>query len=506
MSKLDIDIIFNGLSPEWMKILYSGQARALFDELVNKFNDIDLDNTTPKQDNWFEAFRLCPYDSVCAVIIGEDPYPQPDVAHGLSFSYLGYPAPKSLKNIHKCLINSKCAKAEQLLNGNLSNWAKQGILMLNTALTTIIGISASHINIWKPYVSKVIQRLNAMKKDIKYMLWGSHAHKLDKILNAQNVMKWAHPVAYKSNDDPTNFIFCDHFVKLNEYLKANGKKEIDWTIGNSSNNENCSNNEEESKNANSENESKNANSKNESKNNIIVRDIALKTDWEQGEEIFDGNYTVIFTDGSCEPNKKCPEAEAGYAVYVSHGIGAGSEIYGKIDNSKHFASNIRAEGTAILHALTYVQNCIKKIGKDKCKTGQFVIITDCEHWLKCILHYMKSWDDNKFNMQANEDLTRPIWNLWKNVNNFDVDTSNKNKTDLGEFTFDELLNQDKDQNSFICKIEHVKSHGKSGGKKAQINSKKFLLDKYNDVVDKKAKMARIAMKNNHHVFVNACSF
>jgi uracil-DNA glycosylase len=180
----------------------------------------------PAARNIFNAFNLCPVDSVKVVIIGQDPYHEPGQAHGLCFSVpTGITPPPSLVNIYK-EINDDLGRASST-HGDLTHWAEQGVLLLNSTLTVQAHLAASHAGRgWEQFTDAVINVLR-QKNHIVYMLWGSYAQKKAALVDAsQNlVLKSVHPSplsAYRG------FFGCKHFSQANEYLVQNGKTPIDW--------------------------------------------------------------------------------------------------------------------------------------------------------------------------------------------------------------------------------------------------------------------------------------
>lgn len=180
----------------------------------------------PAPKNIFNAFNLCPLNDVRVVIIGQDPYHEPGQAHGLCFSVLPpTPVPPSLVNIYK-EIESDTGK-KSTTNGDLTHWARQGVLLLNSTLTVRAHAAASHAGRgWEQFTDAVIRALST-RENIVYMLWGSYAQKKAAIVDANKnlILKSAHPSplsAYRG------FFGNKHFSRANEYLAQHGKPEIDW--------------------------------------------------------------------------------------------------------------------------------------------------------------------------------------------------------------------------------------------------------------------------------------
>jgi uracil-DNA glycosylase len=175
----------------------------------------------------FRAFKECPHNRVKVVIIGQDCYINPGEAHGLAFS-VGVPGvkmPPSLRNIFKEIQREY--GGEMRRDMNLIDWARQGVLLLNTALTVRQSCSGSHIHIWKDFTTDLIKHLGgSLLEGCVFMLWGNHAQEYEKYINADKnlVLKHSHPSPLARRP----FVGNGHFRKCNEYLEIQGKEEIVW--------------------------------------------------------------------------------------------------------------------------------------------------------------------------------------------------------------------------------------------------------------------------------------
>lgn len=182
----------------------------------------------PSMYDIFNAFKLTPYESTRAIILGQDPYHGAGQAHGLCFSVKeGTALPPSLKNIFKEL-NAEYGISEPT-SGDLTGWAKQGVLLLNTTLTVREGRPQSHKGQgWEILTDKVISILNNKPTPTVFFLWGANARaKKQLITNPKHlVLESAHPSPLSAYN---GFFGCNHFIKANEFLKANGLGEIDWS-------------------------------------------------------------------------------------------------------------------------------------------------------------------------------------------------------------------------------------------------------------------------------------
>lgn len=176
----------------------------------------------------FNAFRLTPADRVKVVILGQDPYHGPGQAMGLSFSVPdGIAAPPSLKNIFKEIA----ADLGVTMSGStdLTPWARQGVLMLNSILTVEAGRAASHSRIgWQEFTDAVIRYLSDNHSGIIFMLWGNYARSKKALIDTSRhtVLEAAHPSPLAGGA----FFGCRHFSKANEILRQEGLDPIDWRL------------------------------------------------------------------------------------------------------------------------------------------------------------------------------------------------------------------------------------------------------------------------------------
>lgn len=183
----------------------------------------------PPADQLFSAFKETPYEQVKVVILGQDPYHGPGQAHGLAFSVQpSVTPPPSLKNIFLELHNDLGISIPN--HGYLKKWANQGVLLLNTSLSVERGKPQSHANIgWTTFTDKVITKLNDHPQRLVFLLWGAHAQSKASLIDTQKhlVLKAAHPSPFSAH---RGFLGCRHFSKANEFLEANGREPIDWSL------------------------------------------------------------------------------------------------------------------------------------------------------------------------------------------------------------------------------------------------------------------------------------
>jgi uracil-DNA glycosylase len=177
----------------------------------------------------FNAFNTTPFDHVKVVLLGQDPYHGKGQAHGLSFSVPdGVRPPPSLVNIFKEIHSDTGAPVPT--TGNLTKWAQQGVLLLNSCLSVREGEPLSHSKIgWIPFTDHVISTVSSAKKHLVFLLWGKFAQEKQALIDETKhlVLKAAHPSPFSANN---GFFGCRHFSKANEYLMKNGIDPIDWSL------------------------------------------------------------------------------------------------------------------------------------------------------------------------------------------------------------------------------------------------------------------------------------
>jgi len=194
------------------------------------------------KDNIFNALRATSYERTKVVIVGQDPYYNPDEANGLAFSVqIGTRIPDSLQSIFTEICEDvNCFMPD---NGDLLPWAQRGVLLLNTVLTVVHGIPNSHANIkfgskskygWKTFTNGILEVLNEKDAPMVFLLWGEKAKaSAIKLNNPKHlVLTAAHPSPLANAKAKERFLGCKHFSKTNKFLKDNGLEPIDWQIPN----------------------------------------------------------------------------------------------------------------------------------------------------------------------------------------------------------------------------------------------------------------------------------
>lgn len=215
------------IEESWKNVLLSEFEKPYWEELTGFVRNEYMSKTVfPPAKLVFHAFNECPLDKVKVVIVGQDPYHGPSQANGLSFAVNdGITIPPSLKNIFKEIKND--LGITPLPSGDLSRWAKQGVLLLNSVLTVCANTPASHSKRgWEQFTDAAIAALNKNKTHVVYLLWGKYAQTKGTAINRENnlVLESAHPSPFSA----TLFYGNHHFSKCNEYLERNSLTPIDW--------------------------------------------------------------------------------------------------------------------------------------------------------------------------------------------------------------------------------------------------------------------------------------
>lgn len=216
-------------NPEWKSLLEEEISLPYYQELSKKIDAAYLSNTVfPKEEQIFSAFEATPFSKVKVILLGQDPYHGSHQAHGLSFSVESPKAkfPPSLRNIFKELEDDlKIFRTER----NLTDWASQGVFLLNTVLTVEAGKAGSHRGLgWEKFTNRVISLLNQREDPVIFVLWGKDAQgKVPLITSPQHfILSSPHPSPLSSY---RGFFGSKPFSQINQLLKEQGKAEIDFS-------------------------------------------------------------------------------------------------------------------------------------------------------------------------------------------------------------------------------------------------------------------------------------
>jgi uracil-DNA glycosylase len=217
------------INNEWKLVLQDFFQKESWKELASFIRkEYSTKKVFPEGKNIFKALDLTPFSKVKVIILGQDPYHDEGQAHGLSFSVpINIKIPPSLKNIYKEIENDLNTK-KGFNNGNLENWAEQGVLLLNAILTVIAHNPASHRDKgWEEFTDFIIKTLSDQKDNLVFMLWGNYAKSKKCLIDSKRhlILESVHPSPFSARN---GFFGCKHFSKCNKYLKENKMKEIEW--------------------------------------------------------------------------------------------------------------------------------------------------------------------------------------------------------------------------------------------------------------------------------------
>lgn len=217
------------ITEEWDKVLEEEFSSSEYLKL-REFLKQEYSSKTiyPSMYNIFNSMKITPFSGVKVVLLGQDPYHNQGQAMGLSFSVpKGVDVPPSLVNIYKEI------KAETGLDmpshGDLTGWAKQGVLLLNAVLTVREHQANSHKGKgWESFTDSIIKKISEKKEKVVFLLWGANARSKKPLIDKEKhlILECAHPSPLSAYN---GFFGCGHFVKTNEYLKSNGIEPIDWS-------------------------------------------------------------------------------------------------------------------------------------------------------------------------------------------------------------------------------------------------------------------------------------
>ena len=218
------------IQQEWKELLKEEFEKEYFKNIAGFLHKEKREGKTiyPPGSLIFNAFELTPPSKLKVVILGQDPYHGPNQAHGMSFSVPdGINPPPSLKNIYKEIESDLQIKLNK--NGNLQEWARQGVFLLNAVLTVRASEPTSHSNIgWHIFTDSVIKAISDSKEGVVFMLWGNYARSKRDLIdkNRHLVLEAAHPSPLARGA----FFGCRHFSQCNNYLISKGIAPIDWSL------------------------------------------------------------------------------------------------------------------------------------------------------------------------------------------------------------------------------------------------------------------------------------
>ncbi len=224
-------MVGRALTADWSQQLDFIFKQDYYQQLLEFLEYESTHNKTiyPPQDQIFNAFDLSSFENTKVIILGQDPYHNEGQAHGLSFSVPeGVSIPPSLRNIYQELFSDLDITPSQ--SGNLTHWASQGVLLLNSVLTVEKNSPGSHAKSgWVDFTDTVIDILNEKKQNLVFLLWGAYAQQKAELIDQDKhlVLTAAHPSPFSAHK---GFFGANHFSQTNDYLKMHNQQTINWKL------------------------------------------------------------------------------------------------------------------------------------------------------------------------------------------------------------------------------------------------------------------------------------
>ncbi len=416
MNAEDIRSMFVGIDDDTKEIIARKLKKELSESItsINKkllINNQTLSQLSPQPKDIFNAFRNCPLYSTRVVILGQDPYIKQFESMGMSFSVpIGTKIPPSLLNIYKCLLYHNLIR-EMPIHGDLTNWAKQGVLLINTALTTVLKKSNEHSVDWTKYTDLLLREISNLPTPIIFIMLGGFAQGKSKFIDKRRhiVLEWGHPSPLNGDnqgDGPKNFKYCTAFVRANDFLIGRGLAPINW---------------------------------NPSSGEIpqvvrladfvnikepIVDPLVIEAKQpiykigdanDEDPAVLTNSTLWIFTDGGSSGNGKA-HCSSSWGFYITDGctVASGYGIVEEVNipGEVYKSSNNRGELSAIAKALEFaVVNKLAAPGTQKFDYNRIMIVSDSEYSINCLDKWAKQWINNpvksKLSEKKNLDIIIP---------------------------------------------------------------------------------------------------
>lgn len=434
ISRADIQAMFEGVDDATREIVVR-KIRTLFSAAIAAVNAGPMGVLAPPAPMIMSPFRYTPMELWRGMIIGQDPFPTVGRAHGLAFSTQDGSVPPSTLNMYRCLVEQGHMNTIPK-HGDLTKWARQGVLMINCAMTTLIGKSNVHAAAWSDYTDALIKSIATCGRPMFFILLGNFAQKkADLIPRGHCVIKWCHPSplsAANQSPGPKNFVNADIFDRANDFLLDRGDKPIDWDINTplpadyvapvpvvdtavvSVVNAPVVPDDLAFVEANVAE----ANIGSFANQMPAARWNDLRDCTDDDPTLPSGPSTVyVFTDGAAIANGK-PNCRASWGFYITDGTTC-AEIHGEvapidIPGELFHTSNNRGELEAIIRALEFVHAHLGELAPSReCAarsasklSTRVVVVSDSEYALNCVNSWVNGWiaDPSKLAGKKNLDL------------------------------------------------------------------------------------------------------
>lgn len=211
---------------DWIRVINQKELNTVIDTMNRIYSS---EKVCPAAENVFRAFELCPYNELKVVFVGQDPYPQRDVATGILFgNRADVPEDElspSLKVVKEAAINFEVPHNSIIFDQTLESWARQGILMINSALTVEMNKVGSHTMLWRPFISSLLKNISETNPGLIYVLFGSQAGTFQPYIKTGTVIKVPHPAYNARTETKMN---PKLFTDINRELKSKYGITIKW--------------------------------------------------------------------------------------------------------------------------------------------------------------------------------------------------------------------------------------------------------------------------------------
>lgn len=211
---------------DWMRVIDKDELMKVM-RWIQTLNDSKI---CPSKKNIFRAFQLCPYNKLRVCCIGMDPYPQPGIAQGVLFGN-SKDTPEellspSLQVIKECVINYEIPHGPIEFDNTLESWAKQGVLLINSAFTCKVNEIGSHLNIWRPFTAKLIENISSKDNGLVFVLFGGQAQSFKShIKGFHKIIEVPHPAYFARRNERMPY---NTFIEINKFLKAQYNEQIEF--------------------------------------------------------------------------------------------------------------------------------------------------------------------------------------------------------------------------------------------------------------------------------------
>lgn len=396
MQSIHLESLFADVNPEWMRLFKKNpELRNTLKEALKVIKDTDANIICPPYSNVLDCFRYFAPQDTKLVIMGQDPYYGVGEATGLCFSIGNGRLTPSLRNI-SLAVERSCG--QKIIDYRLTDWAQQGILMLNARLTTVLKKAKEDGHeIWEAFTNRIIEWLDTNVNGLTFVLWGNNAKAKSSFIKNSKIMTYTHPSPMADNYLPREqrFINCTHFIDINNHLINLGQNAIKW--GDDIKIDEVS--------------ATTGNATGVTTGVTVVSDVIDSTTNGNKQKLSTcNNRHIVFVDGGCIGNGK-KKARASYAFYISTGPLATYEEAAEIGNYNGVtATNNRGELLAFINALKYIDS------KDNAHIKTITIISDSSYCIGIVSSWLDKWiAEGTLNERKNIDLLTEMDTIVKKI-------------------------------------------------------------------------------------------